>query len=204
MDVLWPEASLKAARNNLNVALYGLRRTLRAVTDVNLVVYHAGAYQVSGEIEFWLDIDDFERHIQQGRQYEASGRREAAVREYEAAAGLYQGDFLADDLYEEWAVTPRQHLRLAYQEILDRLSQSYFGQEQFAACISMCQILLSYDNCREDVHCRLMRCYSRQGLDHLALRQFQICKDALRKELEVTPSAPTTQLFEQIRRHERV
>jgi len=204
MDVLWPEATLKAARNNLNVALYALRRALRSASKDNLILYRAGAYSLTPQVDLWLDIDEFERHVQEGRQFEFNRQSEAAVKAYETAAELYQGDFLADDLYEEWSITMRQHLRLAYQEILDRLSQHYFEQGNFAQCISMCQVLLSFDNCREDVHCRLMRCYSRQGLDHLALRQYQICESALKEELDVTPTVTTSQLYEQIRRHERV
>ncbi len=204
MDVLWPEASLKAARNNLNVALYALRRALRTASEANLILYRAGAYSLAPQVDLWLDIDEFERHVQEGRQFEFNRQPAAAVMAYETAAELYQGDFLSDDLYEEWPITMRQHLRLAYQEILDRLSQHYFEQNKFAQCISMCHILLSYDNCREDIHCRLMRCYSRQGLDHLALRQYQICESALKEDLDVTPTVTTSQLYEQIRRHERV
>jgi DNA-binding SARP family transcriptional activator len=49
-----------------------------------------------------------------------------------------------------------------------------------------------------------MRCYSRQGQQHLALRQYQICVEALRLELDVAPAPATTQLVEQIRQHKRV
>ena len=64
--------------------------------------------------------------------------------------------------------------------------------------------MLTQDNCREDSHCRLMRCYSRQGQYHLALRQYQLCVKTLRDELDVDPSPNTTQLYERIRRRERV
>jgi DNA-binding SARP family transcriptional activator len=49
-----------------------------------------------------------------------------------------------------------------------------------------------------------MRCYSRLGQGPLALRQYQICAEALRAELEVDPAPETTQLYEQIRLHEYV
>jgi DNA-binding SARP family transcriptional activator len=114
------------------------------------------------------------------------------------------GDFLAGDPYEEWPVLPRERLRVAYLDILDRLSQIHFDQGQYANCITLCQLALRRDACREDIHCLLMRCYSRQGQRHLALRQYQICVEALRTELEVDPTSETTQLYEQIRRRERV
>ena len=49
-----------------------------------------------------------------------------------------------------------------------------------------------------------MRCYSRQGQRPLALRQFQICAEALRTELDVEPSPATAELYERIRRRESV
>ena len=98
----------------------------------------------------------------------------------------------------------RERLRIGYLETLDRLSQIYFEQEHYTACRTACQLLLVRDRCREDAHCLLMRCYSRQGQNHLALRQYQVCVEALRGELDVEPVPTTTQLADRIRRHELV
>jgi DNA-binding SARP family transcriptional activator len=49
-----------------------------------------------------------------------------------------------------------------------------------------------------------MRCYTRQGQPHLALRQFQACAAALDRDLGVDPDPATVALAEQIRRHRRV
>ena len=99
--------------------------------------------------------------------------------EYEAAVQLYQGDFLAGDLYEEWPVLLRERLRVAYLDVLDHLSQIYFNQDQYADCMHPCQLHTSAGSGREDMHCLLMRCYSRQGQHHLAMRQYQdLCRSA--------------------------
>jgi DNA-binding SARP family transcriptional activator len=60
------------------------------------------------------------------------------------------------------------------------------------------------DRCREEAHRRLMRCYTRQGQPHLALRQYQACADALDQDLGVDPDPATVSLAEQIRRHQPV
>jgi DNA-binding SARP family transcriptional activator len=111
---------------------------------------------------------------------------------------------LTDFPTEEWAVLERERLRMSCLETMDHLSLIYFSQDQYAACASLCQRILSYDMCREDAHCRLMRCYSRQGQSHMALRQYQACVEALSAELNVAPSPATIQLYEQIRRRESV
>jgi DNA-binding SARP family transcriptional activator len=204
MDIFWPDASPEAARNSLNVALHGLRQALRMAADVPVVLFQDGAYRLNPELRLWLDVDEFERRVEAGRRLEAAGQLSAAAAEYEVAAGLYQGDFLAEDPYEEWPVMTCERLRLAYLDTLDRLSQICFGQGQYGLCASLCQRILIQDSCREDAHCRLMRCYSRQRQHHLGLRQYQICVKTLRDELEVEPSPTTTQLYERIRRREQV
>ena len=49
-----------------------------------------------------------------------------------------------------------------------------------------------------------MRCYSRQGQPHLALMQYRMCRQALAAELGVEADPATTELYQHIRRHERV
>ena len=149
-------------------------------------------------------MEEFERLIDSGRRLEARDKLSSSISDYEAAVSLYRGDFLEENPYENWTVLPRERLRLAYMATLDRLSQIYFNQKRYAMCITLSQRILARDRCREDAHSTLMRCYSRQGQDHLALRQYQACVEALRIELDVTPAPETTKLYEQIRHHKHV
>jgi DNA-binding SARP family transcriptional activator len=204
MVVFWPDSAPEAARNSLNVAVHGLRRTLRTVTDLPVVVLEAGAYRLHPDIGLWLDVDEFEHHVGCGRRLQEAGELAAAIAEFELATSLYQGDFLADDLSEEWPVLVRERLRLAYLDTLDRLSQLYFGRASYASCAALCQRLIERDPCREDAHRRLMRCYSRQGQQHLALRQYRACVEVLRTELDVEASGATATLCERIREQQPV
>jgi DNA-binding SARP family transcriptional activator len=204
MEAFWPDASPAAARNSLNVAVHGLRRALRAAADVPVVVLRDGAYRLAEDLTLWVDVDEFERHADAGRRLEAAGGHAGAVAEYQLAASLYRGDLLADDPYEDWPVLARERLRLAHLDVLDRLSRLHFDQGRYGASASLCLDLLARDACREDAHRRLIRCYSRQGHAHLALRQYRACAATLRAELGVDPAPSTVQLHEAIRRHELV
>jgi DNA-binding SARP family transcriptional activator len=184
--------------------MHNLRKALRSVVFLPVIAFEDGCYRLECNLQVWLDVDEFERCVKAGQQLEARGQFAAAVAEYEAAVSLYQGDFLEMNPYEEWTVLDRERLRIGYLDILDRLSQIYFNQERYSACRSACQLILASDPCREDVHCLLMRCYSRQGQRHLALRQYQICAEALRMELGVEPTPETEELLEQIRQRDPV
>ena len=204
MEAFWPGSSPEASRNSLNVAIHGLRRTLRTITDLPVVIHEGGSYRINQELSLWLDVDEFSRRVESGRRFEEAGDVERAKRDYELAGGLYRGDFMADDPYEEWTALTRERLRLAHLDALGRLSNLYFKAGHYTACASLCQRILERDPCREDAHRRLMRCYSKQGQPHLALMQYRMCERALADELGVEADPATMELHQQIRRHQRV
>ena len=202
--VFWPDASPQSARNNLNVTIHGLRRTLRRATDQPIVVFTHGRYRIHPDVQLWLDTDELGQHAEAGRKYEEAGDRSAAINEYEQALSLDRGDFLADDLADEWPVLIRETLRLNLLGLLDRLSALYYGDGRYAACATLCLRIVARDPCREDTHRRLMRCYSRQGQQHLAILQYGACLRALRAELGIEPAPTTRALAAQIRHHHEV
>ena len=204
MDKFWPDAEPETARNSLNVAIHSLRQHLHTVSDLPLIVFEAGSYGLTPNLQVWIDVEEFERAHQTGHRLETRNQMAAAIAEYECAVSLYQGDFLEENPYEEWTILDREHHRIAYLDTLDRLSQIYFEEERYSACRTACQLILIKDPCREDAHCLLMRCYSRQRQPHLALYQYQVCVEALRGELQVEPAPETTQLYNRIRRREQV
>jgi DNA-binding SARP family transcriptional activator len=200
MECFWPESDQELARNNLNVAIYNLRQTLRKTDpDISYILFKDDCYLFNPEIQLWLDFEVFEKHYQKGKQFEATGHNADAQREFSAAESLYQGELFESDRYEDWPASTRQHLQAAYLYILDRLSQQFLDSGNYTTCEALCQKMLLVDSCREDAHRRLMQCYIRQGHQHLALRQYYLCVEAHKKELDTTPSPETIALFETIR-----
>jgi DNA-binding SARP family transcriptional activator/ATP/maltotriose-dependent transcriptional regulator MalT len=204
MEVFWPGSPPEASRNSLNVAIHGLRRTLRTITDLPVIVHAGGGYRINQDLRLWLDVDAFDSRVESGRRLEDAGETDKTMREYEFAGSLYRGDFMAEDPYEDWAALTRERLRLAHLDMLGRLSNLYFDAGQYTPCASLCQRIIERDPCREDAHRRLMRCYSRQGQPHLALMQYRACARALASELSVETDPATMALFRQIRRREPV
>lgn len=199
MDLFWPESLPDAARNNLNVAIYGLRRALRAVrTDFSHVLYRKEHYLLNPELRIWIDAEAFTHHVVTGQHLEQEGKHAEAMREYRVAEVLYQGEFLSEDRYEDWIASQRQRLQEDYLKILARLGNYSFAQENYDTSAILFGKILAVDSCREDAHCSLMRAYYRHGHIHLAIRQYHICVDALQKELDVEPSPETQFLYQQI------
>jgi DNA-binding SARP family transcriptional activator len=202
MDLFWRDSDPEAARRNLYQAIYNLRQALQTGDpDFPYILREESCYYLNPDVELWVDSEAFALYYQTGQRLEREGRLHEAVREYEMADNLYEGEFLAEDRYEDWPLVQRENLKHAHLDILDRLSQYYFDQAQFAMCSAFCQKILTEDNCREDAHRRLMRCYLRQGQRHLALRQYHLCVEVLKRELDVPPMPATIELYRKIQKN---
>lgn len=200
MDLFWPDAQPDSARNNLNVAIYSLRQALhQARTDFSHVLFQDDCYLLNPELRIWVDVEVFMQHCSAAQRLEQQKQSALAMHEYQAAEVLYQGEFLEEDRYEDWLLPQRQHLQETYLNLLDRLSRYYLNQGAHSACVAVCGKMLAVDPGWEEAHRRLMRCYSRQGQRHLALRQYHLCLETLKAELDVSPTSATMALYEQIR-----
>jgi DNA-binding SARP family transcriptional activator len=199
MDTLWPDADPSDTSRNLHQAVYSLRQTLRQERpDLQLVLYDKDRYLLHPEVSIWLDFEEFEEHFQAGQRLLMAGQQTEAMAEYSIAETLYQGDFLEEDLYEDWPTSRREYLRNLYLSIANYLGDNYLQQGGYTAAIALCQKILAKDNCNEEAHRRLMECYVAQGQRHLAVRQYQVCVQALKEELDLTPAEETIALYQRI------
>src|SRR5829696_4401842 len=135
MGWLWPESNLKKARWSLNSAIHTLRKLLSACpspTPLNYVVLEEGYYRLCPFIQIATDVEDFDDLYERGRALERASRMEEASEHYEKAIELYRGDYLIEDLYEDWTMVERERLSNAYMDMLGRLALYYMevGQHQ--------------------------------------------------------------------------
>ncbi|MCB8979457.1 MAG: winged helix-turn-helix domain-containing protein [Ardenticatenaceae bacterium] len=205
MAQFWPESAADAARNNLNVAIYGLRQALRnGYPDFSHVLFQDDCYFLNPEMAVWVDVEQFTAVYRQANQLLPRGDTAVALQQFHAAEALYQGELLAEDPYEEWPAARRQQLQRQYMQVLTHLSEHYFAVEQYATCITYASKLLLVEPCHEATHCLLMRAYARQRQGYLALRQYHTCIELLAEELAAPPNPATTHLYEAIRQHQPV
>ena len=199
MDLFWPNAGTEAARRNLHQAIYCLRHTLRQrESDISAILFENDCYLLNPELNIWIDVVEFKERVETGRALEKEGKQKEAAAVYELAEKLYSGDFLADDLFEEWPYIQREHLRSIYLDVASRLSDYYLSEQDFTRLIHLGQKVLRHDNCYEEAYRWLMWGYLARGQRQLALRQYLQCVETLKAELDVSPSPETQALYLQI------
>jgi DNA-binding SARP family transcriptional activator len=198
MGWLWPESNLKKARWSLNSAIHVLRKLLSDCPSSgaeNYVLLEEGYYRLCPTVRVETDVDEFDAHYERGRCLDRAHRRQEAAAEYERAVELYRGDYLIEDLYEDWTMVERERLANAYVDMLGRLAVYYMEAGQPQESIRACYRLLEKDRCHEDSYRLLMQCYASLGLRGRALRHYRLCKEVLEQEYGTTPSSETRSLY---------
>ncbi|MEJ7870629.1 MAG: BTAD domain-containing putative transcriptional regulator [Rubrobacteraceae bacterium] len=202
MGWLWPESNPKRARWSLNSAVYALRKflggCLPSLPASETILFQGGGYRLSPRILLSTDVEEFYSRYEEGHQLEDAGRVSEAVSQYEKAAELYRGDYLTEDLYEEWTMIERERLLDAYAELLRRLAIRYAEVGQPWESVKTYYQILERDRCDEYTHRLLMECYVRLGQRARALRQYRLCERALRSEYDMMPSPKTRTLYASI------
>lgn len=121
------------------------------------------------------------------------------------AVTLYRGDFL-DGFYvpdapefEQWVLTERTRLRAAVLHVLQALADYHAAQGELTEAMAYDRRLLQLEPWREEAHRQLMLLLAQSGQRSAALAQYELCRQALRSELDVEPDAATVDLVARIR-----
>jgi DNA-binding SARP family transcriptional activator/pimeloyl-ACP methyl ester carboxylesterase len=191
--LLWPDMADVQARHNLRQAMLAVRQTLAMESDL---FAGDGEMLALDPAAVTVDVPSFERCV----------RADTPGALLQAAA-LYQGDLLEgfsidEGPFESWLAGERQRLRELAIGAFDRLLSVDVAAGALERAAQTGVRLVALDPLRESAHRSLMILYARQGRRTAALRQYQICADALRRELGVKPEPATTELYQQIlKRH---
>jgi DNA-binding SARP family transcriptional activator len=213
MEALWPGYPPEAASNNLKAAVYALRQTISSSwleagcnnkNGFSPLLFSEGRYTLNPEMELQVDVEEFQQRWTTGRRLEKEGKYAEAISEYQMAERSYRGDYLEDDLYEDWTLLQREALKDTYLTILAKLAEDSFEEADLQGCIAYCQKILAKDSCREDAYRQLMRCHSRLGQRHRALRWHELCARTMKRELGVAPENQTTDLYQRLLRQEYI
>ena len=107
---------------------------------------------------------------------------------------LYRGDLLEDESYAEWCCEEREVLKEMFLATLRRLAGLHMEESAPEKSVQAYRRALNIDPLREENHQGLMRALWATGRRDEALRQYQICREVLFRELDVGPLPETEEL----------
>lgn len=200
LGTLWPERMASMTAGSFNTALWRLRRMVECPPFQHgelIASDRRGAIGLNGSQEVWLDIEEFERRIASGLSRPIEQLGDAEIDDLRTGVALYKSDILME-FTDDWALREREKHRRHYLNALWRLMQLCTIRREYGESIRYAQSILDCDTLREDVHRELMQLFVLSGQRAQALRQFETCRDMLRRELAIQPMRETLALYRQI------
>lgn len=202
--LLWPDGSHALSKKYLRQTLWRLQSMLGTAVDGESEDKHAwlilnpGWARIDPEFSWWSDVDEFERAYALSRDTPSLSLTDQQAQSLKLATDLYQGD-LMELWYQDWCIYERERLQLTYLVMLEKLMGYCEAHQLYTKGVAYGQDILRYDQARESTHQQLMQLYYLSGDRTDALRQYDRCAAALKREFNLSPSRETVDLYEQIR-----
>lgn len=113
----WPLLSAEDVYQQITAVSQSLSYVLNLT---NPVVQVNGGYQLHDQISFWLDINEFDKFLNQAAEETNPAYKQQLLQQ---AVALYQDDFLIDlPLTQSWIIAWRLHFQQGYLAALQKLS----------------------------------------------------------------------------------
>lgn len=190
--LFWPDSSEINARNNFRQLLFDLRHALPDFDS--FCDSDAATIQWCADSPFTLDVDELEKTFAEAERAVRGQDETRAQTALEQAVTLYRGDLLPS-CYDDWITAPREHLRQTFIAALEKLVHLLEDRRDYAAAIRHAQRLLQQDPLHEATYQQLMRLHARSGDRAGVARIYQTCVTVLDRELGVSPSDETQQVY---------
>lgn len=193
-ETLWPDEEPDMAAANLRLTLHRLRRVLGASGAAQSYVRLDGEMIVldpctEADQAGWLDAAVFERVAIEA----LAGCDAGACR---GALALYTGDYLPDDIYDEWTIARREALRGKYLALLLHLADLRAAAGDSDEAARHLRDLLVVEPSHEAAARALMAAQAAGGHPAEAVRTYHALTDALQRDVGVEPAAQTRALYE--------
>ena len=142
----------------------------------------------------WRDADELTKWVDVGRAARQVDDRSDAVAAFARADLAYDGKFLADHPFDEWAAPTREHFRVLHREAATALLGHHLGAKDYCALLQLSSRLLSFDPADEDACRYLMMARVALGQPHLASMAFAQIVETVRDRYGVHPAPDTVAL----------
>jgi DNA-binding SARP family transcriptional activator len=172
MEIFWPDADSAVAGAALRKAVHFARK---ALGHSDLVSTSGDTVALAPEASLVVDADTFALAA-------LAAMRAPAPESCSAAADIYRGVLLPDDLYMDWLDAPRAALAQRHVDLL-RAGKLW-------------QRLIAVDPGDEPAQCALMQAALDGGNRAEAIRLFNQLRQSLKMEIGLGPSAQAVALYE--------
>lgn len=195
----WGHLPEDRARRALNTEVWRLVAALRAVgMDTESALPRSTAHiGYMAQPDHTTDVSTLDAAMAVVRATSPQTATAQEIARVNEGVAVYRGDLL-ETVWSDWCLLWRENLRARHSEALEFLLEAAMVRQDWATGLRHAKALLALDPLLEHVHRAVMRCHFHNGDRPLAMRQYALCEQILRKELGVAPMDETRRIQETI------
>lgn len=205
MEALWPDLDIETAANRLNGAVHELRQILEPGIErpasSKLLRLERDILILADSSSIWVDAESFETLVNRAN---SSTDPELTEDLLESAWTLYEGDYLLEELYSEWATSRRESLRRSWMGLLLKLAELRAKRGRLISAIEPLDRLLAADPTHETAVRRLMLLLTQLDRRGEAIRIYERLEALLKRDYDNEPLPETVELYKTLRQGPRV
>lgn len=202
LDLFWPELEPAAARHNLAVSLYELRRILEPRrppgAPPRFILTRGNLYTFDPGPGFWFDVDEFIELCQEARHLAQRNAWAEATALLPEILNLYRRDFLYGNNSYGFIITERYRLQQMFVNTVWLFAEHCFAHAAYARAAQLCEKILEIDTSWEQAARLLIRCFGKQGQRSTAARWFKSYAAYLQAQYGCPPDPVTTKVYEEV------
>lgn len=190
IDLLWPDEDPGKAGSRLSVTL----STLRSVLDPDKR-FDPEHFVANDRAAAWLQLDHVSVDVEAFLLVAGAGLKALAAGDSASAGSLlataeaaYAGEFLEEDLYEDWAAVLREEARTTYVSVAMALAELALAAGDHDGAARYLLRVLARDPYDERAHLQLVTALSAAGRHGEARRMYRAYSDRM-AEIAVEPAA---------------
>jgi len=197
MELLWPEEDFDKASNRLRVVMTSLRKVLEPNLERGIassyILTRKDSYKLDLGMNGWTDLDEFKRELEFAEKNK--NNPSISIQHYLKAESVYTGEFMEEDLYEEWCAAERDRFREKYLDLLTKIISIFKNKKEYKKCITYANKYLTYDKYAEQIYQTLMVCYARLANTAMVLDTYDKCQKNIVDDLCSPLKKETEELY---------
>lgn len=203
LDALWPDGASDQPGKALKNLVYRVRSSF-AMKNVafaqDIILYQGGSYMLNNDLDWWFDFEQAEQLMENALsaeakiQYDDDQRIESML----SAIRLYKGDFLSEQIYEDWVLPYHTYFRSRFLDCLQTVLEMLRQKNRDEDIEFVCNQAIGIEPFEEWLHLEYLQALARQEKKAIALEHYNKMSEMFYREMGVSPNEDLKTLYRQL------
>lgn len=196
INAIWMEEEVDNPVGALKNLMYRLRKVLNdTFGQQEYIITNRGSYTWNPEIEILVDIEEFEKLIQEAKKLDDN---KVACEKYDSALMFYEGRFMSQVTDLHWIHSLSTYYHAMFLDAVKAVLDIYLVQGNVGLVERICDKVFEIDATDEEIYVYKIKAYMYVGKIKQAMESYEIAKKRMQIELGINNSPVLEDIYQEL------